>query len=106
MQRAIDTLASCANATNTSACRIPAKSSTPTCSTPGNWATCSNWPKLSPISALNRQESRGGHAREDFPKRDDQNWLKHTLAWKRGEKLEIGYKPVTITKYQPKERVY
>jgi succinate dehydrogenase / fumarate reductase flavoprotein subunit len=58
------------------------------------------------VSALNRQESRGGHAREDFPKRDDQNWLKHTLAWKRGEKVEIGYKPVTITKYQPKERVY
>jgi len=58
------------------------------------------------ISALNRQESRGGHAREDFPKRDDQNWLKHTLAWKRGEKVEIGYKPVVITKYQPKERVY
>jgi succinate dehydrogenase / fumarate reductase flavoprotein subunit len=58
------------------------------------------------ISALNRQESRGGHAREDFPKRDDQNWLKHTLAWKRGEKIEIGYKPVVITKYQPKERVY
>lgn len=58
------------------------------------------------LSALNRQESRGGHAREDFPKRDDQNWLKHTLAWKRGEKVEIGYKPVVITKYQPKERVY
>ena len=58
------------------------------------------------VSALNRQESRGGHAREDFPKRDDQNWLKHTLAWKRGAKVEIGYKPVTITKYQPKERVY
>ena len=57
-------------------------------------------------SALNRQESRGGHSREDFPKRDDQNWLKHTLVWKQGGKLKIGYKPVIITKYQPKERVY
>lgn len=58
------------------------------------------------VSALNRQESRGGHAREDFSKRDDQNWLKHTLAWKRGKNIEIDYKPVTITQYQPKERVY
>jgi len=56
--------------------------------------------------ALNRQESRGGHSREDFPKRDDQNWLKHTLAWKKDSKVQIGYKPVVITKYQPKERVY
>ncbi|MBI3173425.1 MAG: FAD-dependent oxidoreductase [Chloroflexi bacterium] len=56
--------------------------------------------------ALNRQESRGGHSREDFPKRDDQNWLKHTLVWKKDSKVQIGYKPVVITKYQPKERVY
>ncbi len=56
--------------------------------------------------ALNRKESRGGHSREDFPKRDDQNWLKHTLAWRKNGKVEIGYKPVAITKYQPKERVY
>jgi succinate dehydrogenase / fumarate reductase flavoprotein subunit len=58
------------------------------------------------LSALNRTESRGGHSREDYPNRDDQNWLKHTLAWKKNGKVEIGYKPVTITKYQPKERVY
>ncbi|MEW6285179.1 MAG: FAD-dependent oxidoreductase [Chloroflexota bacterium] len=57
-------------------------------------------------SALNRQESRGGHSREDFPKRDDANWLKHTLVWKQDGKIKIDYKPVTITKYQPKERVY
>jgi succinate dehydrogenase / fumarate reductase flavoprotein subunit len=57
-------------------------------------------------SALNRQESRGGHSREDFPNRDDKNWLKHTLAWKQDGKIKIDYKPVTITKYQPKERVY
>ena len=56
--------------------------------------------------ALNRQESRGGHSREDFPNRDDVNWLKHTLAWMKDGKTVIDYKPVTITKYQPKARVY
>jgi succinate dehydrogenase / fumarate reductase flavoprotein subunit len=58
------------------------------------------------VSALNRQESRGGHSREDFPNRDDKNWLKHTLAWKQDGRIKIDYKPVVITKYQPKERVY
>ncbi len=57
-------------------------------------------------SALARTESRGAHAREDYPKRDDANWLKHTLAWLKDGQVTLGYKPVTITKYQPKERVY
>ncbi len=56
--------------------------------------------------ALNRKESRGGHSREDFPKRDDQEWLKHTLVWHTDGKTTIDYKPVVVTKYQPKERVY
>jgi succinate dehydrogenase / fumarate reductase flavoprotein subunit len=56
--------------------------------------------------ALNRTESRGGHSREDFPNRDDRNWLKHTLAWQKNGGVEIRYKPVVITKYPPKERVY
>jgi succinate dehydrogenase / fumarate reductase, flavoprotein subunit len=58
------------------------------------------------MSALNRTESRGGHSREDYPNRDDVDWLKHTLIRKRNGKLEISYKPVVITKYQPKARVY
>jgi len=58
------------------------------------------------MSALNRKESRGGHSRVDFPERDDENWLKHTLITKNGKDLEISYKPVVITKYKPKPRVY
>jgi succinate dehydrogenase / fumarate reductase flavoprotein subunit len=58
------------------------------------------------ISALARTESRGAHSRLDYPKRDDVNWLKHTLAYytKDGPRLE--YIPVTITKWQPAVRTY
>ncbi|HEX7602953.1 MAG TPA: FAD-binding protein, partial [Polyangiaceae bacterium] len=56
--------------------------------------------------ALAREESRGGHFREDFPTRDDKNFLKHTLAYATPTGITLGYKPVVITKYEPKERVY
>ena len=48
-------------------------------------------------SAYNRKESRGAHAREDFTKRDDKNFMKHTLAWQDGEKVTIKYTRVGVS---------
>ncbi len=58
-------------------------------------------------SALARKESRGAHSREDFPERDDAKWLAHTLAYRsEGGLPTLKYKPVTITRFQPKPRTY
>jgi succinate dehydrogenase / fumarate reductase, flavoprotein subunit len=58
------------------------------------------------IGGLARTESRGAHSRKDFPKRDDVNWLKHTLAWKTENGIRLDYKPVVITRFKPEERKF
>jgi succinate dehydrogenase / fumarate reductase flavoprotein subunit len=56
--------------------------------------------------ALNRKESRGAHFVMEYPQRDDENWLKHTIVYKTKKGVGISYLPVTITKWKPEPRVY
>jgi succinate dehydrogenase / fumarate reductase flavoprotein subunit len=63
------------------------------------------------VGALERKESRGGHAREDYQTRDDVNFMRHTMAYREEgsdgpPSVRLDYKPVTITRYQPMERKY
>jgi succinate dehydrogenase / fumarate reductase flavoprotein subunit len=58
------------------------------------------------VGALARQVCRGAHWRTDHPARDDAKWLKHTLAYREDGKIRLDFKPVIITRFQPKERKY
>jgi len=58
------------------------------------------------LGAYARAESRGAHYRLDYPKRDDTNWLKHTVAYLYGGEVQLTYVPVTITRWKPEERKY
>ncbi len=66
------------------------------------------------FSARNRKESRGGHMRDDYPKRDDEHYMQHTMAYLTGDPhssladdhITLDWKPVVVTRYEPMERKY
>jgi succinate dehydrogenase / fumarate reductase flavoprotein subunit len=62
--------------------------------------------ELTALGALYRQESRGSHFRTDFPRRDDEQWLKHTVIRRAQGRPTVEYEPVRVTMFQPERRTY
>ncbi|MFM2238039.1 MAG: hypothetical protein RL389_386, partial [Actinomycetota bacterium] len=58
------------------------------------------------VTSKERRESRGGHFREDYPERNDEKFMVHSMAYKTSKNIKVGWKPVVITNYPPMERKY
>ena len=99
--------ARCRSASATSPSRTTAGRSTPSGSRRSSCPSCSTSPRPSSTRALQREESRGAHQRTDFPARDDQRFLAHSLVYRNADgSSRVEYLPVTITRWPPAERVY